>query len=468
VSRGLALALAAAAFVQAPAPTPVSTPSPTPPSDPRPNIVLLLVDDMDSASLEHMPILQAQLLARGASFSSYIASDPLCAPSRASILTGRYAHNHGLFENKPPAGGYREFAESKGEAATVAVGLRAAGYRTALVGKYLNRYPTKGRQKHVPPGWDDWHALFFPETYWNYRMNENGRTVPYGDRDDEYQTDVLAARAVQFVKNGDGPFFLYLAPFAPHAPASPATRHEERFPGLKAPRTPSFDEEDVSDKPARVRARPRLSANALREIDDWHRRRAQTLQAVDEMLGRLLDTLKEKVTLENTYVFFSSDNGYQLGAHRLRSDKGDPYEESIRVPLIVRGPGVAPGSTIAPLAVNVDLMPTFLALAGAPLAPSLDGRSLLPLLRGAPPEDWRRDALVEHWENRGSGPEYVALRSENEIYVEYPASREVELYDLALDPYELKSLHNSADPARLKLLAARLAALRDCRGETCR
>ncbi len=452
------------------------------PAGRAPNVILILTDDLDLSPLPYLKTIKAELTDRGTTFSQSFVSDPVCCPSRASTLTGLYVHNHGVLDNKPPTGGFHVFVKNGHEQAHVGLWMKGAGYRTGLIGKYMNRYPGVNDLEHVPPGWDEWHAIFFPETYENYRLNDNGTIHEFGETDDDYLTDVLAQRALDFVASTphDQPFFLYLAPFAPHAPAQPHTRHEKALPDLKAPRPPSFDEEDVSDKPAWVQAMTRMSADTIAKTDDWHRRRVQTLLAVDEMVGKLVETLRQRGALDRTYIFFTSDNGFELGEHRLDHGKGDPYEESVRVPLIVRGPGVPAGQTLPHLVSNIDLAPTFVALAGGTPLPTLDGRSLVPLLGAQPPPvtDWRQDLLIEHYdsgktrqretEDDGGIPEYGLLRTAQYAYVEYPKTGERELYDLEKDPFEMRNMHKEARPGLLKKLSARLAALRQCKGESCR
>jgi arylsulfatase A-like enzyme len=433
-----------------------------------------------------MATVKSEIAEKGMTFRNMFVTDPVCGPSRASILTGRYPHNHGLIENRPPNGGYKRFVEGGNENSNVAIWLKAAGYRTALIGKYLNRYPDQNNPGRVPNGWDDWQAIFFPEVYNEYMMNENGKIIYHGDRDEDYQTDVLLAKAKDFISKTpkSQPFFLYLSPFAPHAPAEPASRHENLFPDYKAPRTPSYDEADISDKPAWVRTHPRMSAAIVKHTDEWARHRLQTLQAVDEMLKSLLELLAARGDLDNTYVFFTSDNGFQLGAHRLDHGKGDPYEESIRVPLVVRGPGVPAGRSVDHFVLNIDFAPTFVALAGAPAQEKVDGASFTEVLGSEPPavEAWRRDFLVEHFESGkqrdpsdehggdedGGIPAYSALRTLDRIYVEYPGTKEREYYDLKNDPFELESIHDEVRTGILKRLQERLAELSSCAGAGCR
>ena len=443
----------------------------------RPNILLILTDDMDAKDVQYMPQLRRHLTARGTTFSNAFVTYSVCAPSRASILTGQYAHNHGVMENRPPTGSFRRFFEEGREASTVATWLRSAGYRTGLIGKYVNRYPLPRNLAYVPPGWDDWRGYFDwasaadGRVYYEYDLNENGRVVRYGDEDKDYLTDVLRDKALDFLSRtgDDQPFFLYLAPFAPHWPVQPAERHSGLFPDLKAPRTPDYNEEDVSDKPAWVRELPLLSPEIVQATDELFRKRVQSLQAVDEMIEALVKALEARSLLQHTFIVFTSDNGFQLGGHRMDHGKGDPYDESIRVPLVVRGPGVAAGRNQPMLALNIDLAPTFAAIAGAATPDTVDGRSLLRALTGRPSQrEWRSDFLVELRSKEEAGiSDYAALRSNEHLYVEYDTG-ERELYDMQKDPHQLQSLGKTAEPALVERLSARLHELLSCRGETCR
>lgn len=463
----LALALLAAACGR-----PAASPTPAPPApaarDPRPNFVLVVLDDLDSAALSALPGLTRRLADEGLRFERHFVADPLCAPARAALLTGRHTHNHGVLANAAPEGGFARYREMGHEQADLAVWLRAAGYRTVLMGKYLNDYPHGVAESYVPPGWDDWHAVLEDRRADNfgYTVNENGRVWRPG----AYQTDFLAEQAVACVRDArrvhGRPFFLYLAPAAPHAPSTPAPRHASLFAGARAPRPPSFDEADVDDKPSWLRAQPRLSERQVRRIDRFWRRRLQTLQAVDELLAGVLDALARSGELQRTFVLFTSDNGYVQGPHRFPGGKNAPYEESVRVPLLVRGPGVARGGTRAHLVSQVDYAATLLELAGARVPAGIDGRSFAPLLGASPPPvaSWRDALLIE----RGpSGdpfpiPAWRALRTPTQVLVSY-AGGEREFYDLERDPHQLDSLPARAPSA----LAARLEALARCRGRDC-
>jgi len=397
---------------------------------------------------------------------------PTCCPSRASILTGQYAHNHGVLTNEPPDGGFPKFRASRGEGSTIATWLRAVGYRTAFLGKYLNFYPDDDLT-YVPPGWDEWYGLIDEYKYYHYLLNENGQVLyPL-----EYQTDVLAAKALDFVKRvsqSAQPFFLYLALVAPHLPAQPAQRHRQAFSDISLPRPPSFDEADVSDKPAWIRRLPLLDASEIFLLDVVQRNRLRSLLAVDEAIEQLVNVLHAGGKLDDTVILFTSDNGFHLGEHRISTQKRTPYEESIRVPLLVRGPGMAQGRTLGHMVLNIDLAPTLAELGGAAGAEAADGRSLVPLLGSNPPplEEWRQDFLLEHWGSDADNarlqiPDYHGLRTQDALFVKYQTG-ELELYDLRADPFQLESLHRRANPALLKRLSARLDALKRCAAATCR
>lgn len=449
---------------------------------PRPNIVVILTDDQD-ASVEHMKRVTSLLANQGLTFDNSFVSTPMCAPSRATLLTGLYAHNHETFTNAGGLGGFERFRSLGRESATVATWLQAAGYRTALIGKYLNRYPgdTPGSDRsYVPAGWDYWAAFFAPDhtlPYWDYMVNENRDVAYYPKRVDDYSTDDMTRRALKFIdateRADDQPFFLFIAPSTPHTPADPAPRHEGTFSGYQAPRVGAFNEEDMSDKPRYYQSLPLLDEADLKKMDKLYRARQESLQAVDDMLEELLVRLEANGELDHTYVFYTSDNGFLQGQHRFPQGKDAPYEEALRVPLLVRGPGVAAGQRREHLVVNADLPATWLDLAGAKPDRALDGRSLLPLLGAAPLPDsaWRGDFLIEHWrdDNDSDGiPGYTGLRTRAFKYLEYETG-ERELYSMEVDRDENNNLVTRSDQtAVLQQLAARLAQVRTCQGDACR
>jgi N-acetylglucosamine-6-sulfatase len=363
----------------------------------RPNIVLIVTDDLDSLTLEQMPGIDRLLRQEGTTFANFMVSMPSCGPSRASILRGQYAHNHGMLDNTGTVGGFGRFFDLGREESTVATWLHDAGYRTGLFGKYLNDYDTIAPE-HVPPGWDEWVAWAGRGKFLGYRLNEQGTLVDYRRRDGVYETDLLTEKARLFIEDAvaaEQPFFAYVAPHAPHEPNRPAPRHESAFLDATAPRSPSFNETDVADKPAWVQALPSLTDLEAARIDMLYQRRLQSMLAVDEMVATLIDTLTETGVLANTYILLTSDNGWHYGEHRLPEGKGTPYEETIRVPLIVRGPDVPAGRVEPRLASVIDLAPTFAALADTPTPDFIDGRSLTPLFAGDDATSWRQAVLVE-------------------------------------------------------------------------
>ena len=310
--------------------------------------------------------------------------------------------------------------------------------------------------------------------------------VAYGDRPEDYLNDVLTDKAVEVIRNASAagrPFFLYVLPYTPHSPSVAAPRHEGMFADAELPRTPAFDETDVSDKPEFIRRIPRLDAEQIGRLEDEYRRRLRSLQAIDDMVERIVGALEATRELDDTYVIYSSDNGFHLGEHRLPAGKDFPYEEDIRVPAVMRGPGVPAGHRIDAMVLNSDLAPTFAAIAGVAPPEFVDGRSFLPLI-DRPGQAWRESFLIER---RQFESQYVDLAEElgmpaDELdpsaqldgirtaawtYVEY-GTGERELYDLARDPHQLENVVESADPALVAALAARLAELRTCGGAECR
>jgi len=429
-----------------------------------PNIILILTDDQDAASIDSMPILQSLLADEGTNFSNCCVNVSLCCPSRATILLGQNAHNHQVLTNMPPNGGFERFYNLGHESSTIATWLQAAGYRTALFGKYLNGYPNPKPSTYIPPGWTEWYGVVGDRHYFDYQINENGKVVFYGADSTDYETDVLSRKATEFIRQNpsDTPFFIYLAPFAPHSPTIPAPRHASEFDSANAPHPPSFNEEDVTDKPQWVQKLPLLTNSVIGEIDAHYRNSLRSLLAVDEMIQSIIDTLRSANQLDNTYIFYTSDHGFHKGEHRLPNGKQTPYEETVRVPLIVRGPGVPAAQALGHLTSNTDLAPTFLELAGTGTSALVDGRSLVPLLGNPPPGYWRVGLIVEHWQENTTIPDYQGLRTSEYQYTEYVTS-EREFYDLRTDPYQIESSPDSVDPS----IPALLEVLRDCAGEDC-
>ena len=439
--------------------------------DNRPNVVLILVDDMRADDLARMPMTSQLLADNGTTFTNAYATFPLCCPSRASILTGQYPHNTKVLSNRAPLGGFTRFNDSN----SVGTWLDSTGYATGYIGKYLNQY-ARFNKMYVPPGWDVWEGLIggiqvpsAPQTF-NVNGEESVR--------DGHQTDVLTERGVEFLRtHTDAPMLLHLAYTAPHSskigprwvPPQPAPRHEHAFDGLAPPANPAYNEADVSDKPESLQS-PLLTEEDFAHMQALAEGRAEALLAVDDGVQQLVDTLQAAGELDNTYFVFTSDNGFFLGEHRRRSGKIEHYEPASGVPLVIRGPGIPTGSTDAVVGLH-DLAPTILGVTqswGAVTDFVLDGRDLLPLAQDPTlPAD--RDLLIRARRPGTAGLSYVAVRTDGGWkYVRY-ANGALEMYDLNADPYELDNLAGREEFAAVEQeLAARLTAIERCTGDACR
>ncbi len=446
---------------------------------PRPNILVLETDDQTLESMKVMERTRRVLGAEGVTFDNNVVSYSLCCPSRSTLLTGQYAHNHGVLGNQLPEGGYYKLDSTN----TLAVWLRRAGYNTIQLGKYLNGYGTKNPTE-VPPGWTEWHGSVDPSTYrfYNYTLNEDGKLTTYCPNAAAacYQTDVYSQKAQEIIRRRAAetqPFFLWVAFLAPHAggpmepddPAGlgtpvPAPRHRNAFTSMPLPQGPAFNEADVADKPASVRRLPRLTARNVSAIQENYQQRLESLLAVDEAVEAIVEALRQTGELDRTLIIFTSDNGFMHGEHRIRAGKVVLYEPSIRLPLIIRGPGVPKNVHRSQLVSNIDLAPTIMAAASASPSRVMDGRSLLPLAADAGRKYGRDIAL----ENGPGANHFSALRTRHYLYAEY-ANGDRELYDLVKDPDELQSLHADTASATLRTeLARRLAYMQACKGEGCK
>ncbi len=507
----------------------------------RPNIVVIQADDAVISDLEFMPNVQKHLIARGTEFEKFFNSYPLCCPARTTLLTGQFSHNHGVLSNfESNDGGYYTFKSLPGELNqrnSLAPWLDAAGYRTAMVGKYLNEYGARGRRE-VPPGWDRWAALLDNSTYdyFNYAMNLDGKVRYWGDRryakqqlklarlanekppesfgellglfaeafvpydsfgsqrPRDYTMDTNGRFAATFVERSaksKQPFFLYYSPPGPHAEDTnhaqglrpgapepdprPPARYRNTFDDVPLPMPPSFNEADVSDKAANIRDLPELTPEQIEEITDNYRGRLGAVKSVDDQVGKIIRELRKAKELRRTYIIFNSDNGYLQGEHRLRSSKFLPFEGAIRVPTIIRGPGVKRGKSIREHAIDVDLAPTILDIADVEAGRVMDGMSVLPAARGKrelPDRDVPLEALRPLF--RFYTPitafdlPYYGVRTGRYKYIRW-SFEESELYDLLNDPYELENLAN--DPERAGLVArleAKASRLQECSGRECR
>jgi N-acetylglucosamine-6-sulfatase len=450
----------------------------------RPNILFILTDDQrwDTTGGTHspsgafiMPRTRAELADQGIELTNAFMTTPVCCPSRASTLSGSYAHRTGVYRNVGTNGGADDFED----ASTVGTWLQSAGYRTSLIGKYLNGYADlwpDNRTPYVPPGWTEWRGLR-NVAYYNYRMVEPDgmggyEVVRHGSAPEDYLTDVMREKAKTFISDAVAagePFFLYLAFKAPHLPQIPAPRHEGTFQHIPPWRPPSYNEPDVSDKPSWVQA---LGPQDSADLDQIRIDQLEMLRAVDEAIGGsatygitgIMEHIRKLGIADDTMVVFFSDNGWYWGEHRLRA-KNNPYEEDVRSPMFVYYPRLAPlPRKESRFALNIDLAPTFAELAGAGVPIAHDGVSLVRLLDGTAPT-WRTDFLAEGWPARHP---WALVRGERWKYTELPVTPgdpntpfEIELYDLLADPYELQNV--ASDPqyaVRIADMAARLRQLR--------
>ena len=459
----------------------------------RPNVIVVMADDQDFRSMSAMPQTRKLIARHGTRFEQAIVNFPLCCPSRATFLSGQYAHNHGVIWNNAPLGGYGKLDGTQ----TVPVWLQRSGYRTIHIGKYLNEYG-EADPLEIPPGWSDWHGGVDPSTYdyYGYTLNNNGKLRTYGREPDDYSTDVyggIAERAIRTAANKDKPFLLSLAPNAPHTvavesrarvegtPALPAPRHADAYADALLPRYPNFDEADLSDKPTTLSDffPDPFTEDEIDALTDHYRGRMGSLLAVDEMVAGVVEELKRTGEYEDTVIVYTSDNGWILGEHRLRDPvtqdgraagvKYVPYEGSSRVPLMIAGPGFPEGRRVRGIASNADLAPTILDLADARREATLplDGVSLLRAARDPNRLDGRV-ALIETFENPRGVPSYKAIRTKRYRY-DLQEDGQDGLYDLKLDPWELESVHDDARYAAIKAaLQEALTRLTTCAGPSCK
>lgn len=453
-------------------------------ADHQPNIILLSTDDQTVSDLAVMANVNRLLTEQGTTFSNSFAPFPLCCPALATILTGQYAHNHGVLGNGGglwPVGGYDLLDGSN----TLPLWLQDAGYQTAFIGKFMVGY-NQVVPREVPPGWTEWHAVVGGD-YFVSRMFEKSPQFPTGvvnEYKDIYSTDLWSGMAQQIITDrlqDDAPLFLWTSFKGPHnagpvesddppfgtTPAR-AARHVGLFADEPLPMDPSFNEADVSDKPQEMREKPSLTQADIDYITVLNQQRLEAVLALDEAVRDIVAAIEATGETDNTLIVFTSDNGFLLGQHRVPAGKGLPYEESIRVPLIMRGPGIPQGVVRPEMVATIDLAATFVDAAQADAGLVLDGVSLLPQA-GVTAVRTSRLIVIEAGPRTVDGPMYWrGVRHDRIKYVEW-GTGEIELYDLRTDPYEIRSQH--ANPKYLKVLnyfAAELARLKDCAGEVCR
>jgi len=512
----------------------------------KPSFVVIQTDDetldqlyaslnVGGIEVQAMPYTQALIAGRGITFNRYYVPYPLCCPSRVSLLTGRYSHNNNVRGNVPPNGGFTGFKARQAYSHNLATWLQGAGYRTIHIGKFLNGYGDEpfDEGKDVPPGWSSWHSVLRADTnhyFYGYTLNNNGildgpygdpgswETREYGERDDFgcpsaplngkpcfYETDTFNTIAYQELTqtSPEQPFYLQMDYTAPHgdfrrpAGPEPALRHYNTFAGAPYPhgRAEGFNEGNVNDKPRFIREAPYLSLNEIHTYRVYYQKALESLRSIDEGVKMIVDTLGGMQRLRNTYIVFTSDNGFFYGEHRLTGGKFLAYEPATHLPLLIRGPGIKPGTSTGELAANIDIAPTILNLAEVEADKSIDGRSLQPFMRD-PSLRSRRPILFESFvetadveangeptaqrarHNPGGGPkasasivappkDYLGIRLGPYKYIEWP-SGEKELYDITKDPNELNNLVRVANLSPIRaFLHAQLIRLESCVGLSC-
>ena len=472
-----------------------------------PNIIFLLTDDQDvtAKSLNYMPKLGKLMREEGTEFANYFVPTGLCCPSRSTIIRGQYCHNTKIWDNGGLnndtylSGGFRKVIAEGLENTTIATLLRDAGYETFLVGKYLNGYED-GAASHVPVGWDHWFGMT-DTAYYGPHFSQQGKLLVTSK--DTYQTDFISNVSQSFIRTRDKskPFFIYIAPFAPHGPSTPAKRHANLFDNFKAPRYPSYNPSDnlQEQKPSWMKTLPLLSSTQIDNIDEFYRNRLRALQAVDEMLQNITNLLKVEGLSDNTYLFYMGDNGQHLGDYRLPAGKRQAYDTDIRVPFLVRGPGIKGGVNVTEVVMSIDLLPTWVDLTGAnlPKTYEVDGKSIIPLLHGtdAPQpkvNTFRSVALAEMYGGSGNmGTRYIGMKDfeknkfwnntyqavrvingsdwaegANWLYAEW-CTGEREFYNVTEDPYEIYNIINTTDPSLLSKLSTLTRMLGSCAGKNC-
>jgi arylsulfatase A-like enzyme len=479
----------------------------------RPNVVLILTDDLDKSLMPYMPHTTSLIRDQGADFSNFYVEQSSCCPSRASILSGLYAHNHGVIGNVWPEGGYERWKETE-QGDDLPVWLERSGYRNAMLGKYFNEYPYHPGEhlsdakkaelrSFVPPGWQSWVAPVQGNAYAqsHYRLNVDGQVD--ADFHDDYLDSRLGQEAVDLVDGGDGfdfdegGQFVYYASYSPHTPYAYPKELKGTFADAQYPRTPDFDEADVSDKFGLTRTREALSASDLATIDETFRKRIRSVQVLDQSVADLVQALDDQGALDNTYLIFTSDNGYIMGNHRREIGKYNQFQGTVNVPFYIRGPGITPGSSYDDVAGNVDIAPTIAEIAGAG-TPEVDGVSLLSRLHGGPPlsrsfyllgraltpTNTTSNGLEEVPESDVESSrsstlnDFTGVTNGRYKLIRYTHLPYEELYDLSKDPYELENLlaQGAASYAAMSpkgrevvdTLRAELERLTTCAGETCR
>jgi N-acetylglucosamine-6-sulfatase len=490
----------------------------------KPNIFMLLTDDQDVTlgGLKPMKKIHSLLVEKGTTFVNAFVHTPICCPSRSSFLSGRYLHNSLTFQNKVTDGCANISWAEGPEQDTYAVHAQKAGYHTHYSGKYLNQYGIPGSFNcskrtdpgcnRVPPGWDDWHGLVGNSRYYNASIINNGERVNHGDdTSTDYAPDLffghtkafLAEHLAKEAKQGI-PFMMVLATPSCHGPFTPADKYIDHFVKLNvtAPRTPNYNHSN-EDKQWLMREQDPITEEIALSIDHVHDRRWETLLSVDDYMGEIVGMLDAASQLDNTFILYTSDHGFQLGQHRLTDDKRHLYEHDIRIPFVMRGPGIPANHSIANSVLNVDIAPTFIDIMTGDVPDSMDGRSFAGLF-GADAEsaavEWRTDFMVDYHGQGGKcgvqqcpapkHPNFHVIDSKNNtyacvrtlvlgssasssmddsMYCEFADDEHfIEYYEHDTDPWQLTNKAKTASSDVMAKLKTRLAAFRTCKGLGCR
>lgn len=442
------------------------------------NVVMVLADDMDWDLFNQVPRLAA-LKAQGTTFANHVVTDSLCCPSRVSILRSQYVHNHRVVSNiAATGGGYPTFRALGEERDCLPVWLDRAGSSNAIFGKYLNEFPDTAPRKFVPPGWDEFVVPLGDKVSYsgyNYTLNDNGKLRRYGDRPRDYLNDVLDARAASFIRTSTEPIFAMVSTMAPHSPYPTAIRHRSKHGGVIAPRTPTYNTADPA-RPSWQSGFAAIGPQRLARLDARWAARLRSAESVADSVDSVLAALRASGKADDTLVIVTSDNGYHVASRQMPFGKRTPYQEDTVVPFVAIGAGIPGGRVVTEMTSTIDLAPTIGELMGAAIPAWADGRSLVPFLGGGQPATWRTAILTESLGTSGPGdpdyqpwnpPRFAALRTPDTLFIRYVTGEE-ELYDRASDPFESRNVIATADPARLELLRAQLAALETCAGDACR
>lgn len=505
------------------------TTSTAPAKNPR-NVLFILTDDQDATmdSVAYMPLLQKHLVEKGTTYTNHFTTTAVCCPSRVSLWTGKQPHNTNVTDVHPPYGGYPKFVSQGLNDNYLPVWLQEAGHNTYYTGKLFNAHTIYNYDSPFPAGWTSTDFLLDPGTYSYlkpiYQANQDSPVHHQG----VHTSDLITSKAQGLLEaaiGGDKPFFLTVAPIAPHSNLDvergpgqlpqmtepiPAERHAGLFKDVKVPRTDNFNPDSPSGA-SWVRTLPRHNASSVEYLDHYYRQRLRSLQAVDELVEKLVVQLDEAGVLDDTYVVFSSDNGFHIGQHRLPPGKECGYDEDIRVPLIIRGPGVPQGEVEDAVTTHIDLAPTILKMVGAETRPDFDGVAI-PLGSKTVDSDGDESEVGEAWETRRH--EHVAVEywgfalAEGEgggfdgqgqlvilnntyksvrlighgydLYYSVWCNNEHELYDLKTDPGQMHNLYSSTRsytvdtrllgislPLVIDRLDSLMMVLKSCKGSAC-